>query len=180
MIGSNTASVVNCLVSLRFGNRYAVPAPDNLRSASMALLDPLDGVPDPSVNRVIFDVFYAPGPCPFKTLTVMSAREMHLIVAEDALARTDTATFAAQVNQPRIAEGLSAWSAASDVTARDMLIHERRTRLFMTGPRLADMYRFGIQSDSWDPGSVAATVPGTLFPVPSDGIAANCHLNGSC
>ena len=76
--------------------------------------------------------------------------------------------------------GLTAWTAPSGVTARDMLIYERQTRLFLTGRRLADMYRFGIQSDSWEPTSVAATVPGTLYPIPSREIEANCELNGSC
>ena len=75
---------------------------------------------------------------------------------------------------------MTEWTAASGVTARDMLIHERRTRLFMTGRRLADMYRFGIQSDTWDPGSVAMTRPGTLYPIPSSEVDANCLLNGSC
>jgi hypothetical protein len=42
------------------------------------------------------------------------------------------------------------------------------------------MYRFGIQSDTWDPGSVAAQLPGTLFPIPTSEIEANCYLNGSC
>lgn len=180
IIGSNTASTTNCLSSLRFGDRYAVPTPDGLRAQSVLLRDPIDDVPDPSLHHVMFEVIHAPGPCVFKTFTVLSAREMHLIVAEDALARADTVTFASHVNQVRAAEGLAAWTAASGVGARDMLIYERQTRLFLTGRRLADMYRFGIQSDSWDPSSVAATVPGTLYPIPSSEIEANCVLNGSC
>jgi starch-binding outer membrane protein, SusD/RagB family len=180
VIGSNTAGTVNCLSSLRFGDRYAVPEPDGLRAESVRLTDPIDGVPDPSLHHVMFEVIHVPGPCPFKTLTVLSAREMHLIVAEDALARADTATFASHVNQVRATEGLSDWTAASGVSARDMLIYERQTRLFLTGRRLADMYRFGIPSDSWEQTSVAATMPGTLYPIPSSEIEANCVLNGSC
>jgi len=180
VLGSNTAGTTNCLISLRFGDRYVVPTGDNLRGASTLIQDPIDGAPDPSVDRTIFGGFYAPGPCPFKTLTVFSARELHLIIAEDALAAADTVTFATHVNQVRTAESLTAWTAGSGVTARDMLIYERQTRLFMTGRRLADMYRFGVQSDSWAPQSVAATMPGTLYPIPSSEIDANCFLNGTC
>lgn len=180
ILGSNTAGTTNCLISLRFGDRYVVPTGDNLRGASVLIQDPIDGVPDPSVDAFIFGNIYAPGPCPFKTFTVFSAREMHLIIAEDALARADTVTFASEVNQNRAAETLADWTAASGVSARDMLIYERQTRLFMTGRRLADMYRFGIQSDSWDPASVAATMPGSLYPIPTREIEANCYLNGTC
>jgi hypothetical protein len=177
---SRTAEVTNCLVSMRFGDRYVYPTADNQRADSVRLRDPIDDVPDPTVDRVVFQIFQVPGPCPFKTLTVLSAQEMHLIAAEDALAGADTATFAAAVNQVRAFEGLTAWSAASGVTARDMLIHERQARLFLTGRRLGDLYRFDIDSDSWDPESVAATEPGTLYPIPRDEINANCYLNGSC
>ena len=61
-----------------------------------------------------------------------------------------------------------------------MLVHERQTRLYMTGRRLADMYRFGIQSDQWAPDSDAAMMPGTLYPIPKSEIDVNCYLNGSC
>ena len=66
------------------------------------------------------------------------------------------------------------------MSARDLLVHERRTRLFMTGRRLADMYRFGIVSETWVSGSAALEQPGTLFPIPTSEVDANCYLNGSC
>lgn len=178
--GSNTAGTLNCLSSLRFGDRYAVPTPDGLRAASVALMDPIDDVPDPSLQYLMFEVIHIPGPCPFKKLTVLSAREMHLIVAEDALALGDTATFTDHINQVRAAEGLTDWTTASGVDARDMLIYERQTRLFLTGRRLADLYRFGIESDSWESNSIAVTAPGSLYPIPASEIEANCVLNGSC
>jgi starch-binding outer membrane protein, SusD/RagB family len=178
--GSNTAGTINCLSSLRFGNRYVTPTPDDLRAASVLLRDPIDDVPDPSLHHLMFEVIHIPAPCPFKTFTVMSAREMHLIVAEDALANADTATFAIHVNAARAAEGLTPWTAGSGIAAWDMLVYERQTRLFLTGRRLADMYRFGIQSDSWEPSSAAASTPGTLYPIPAREIEANCRLNGSC
>ncbi len=66
------------------------------------------------------------------------------------------------------------------MSARDLLVHERRTRLFMTGRRLADMYRFGIVSETWVSGSAALEQPGTLLPIPTSEVDANCYLNGSC
>ncbi len=178
--GSNTAGTINCLSSLRFGDRYVTTTPDGLRAASVILQDPIDKVPDPSLHHLMFEVIHIPAPCPFKTFTVTSAREMHLIVAEDALASGDTATFADHVNQLRALEGLTPWASASGVSAWDMLVYERTTRLFLTGRRLADMYRFDIQSDSWEASSAAATMPGTLYPIPTREIEANCKLNGSC
>lgn len=104
---------------------------------------------------------------------------MHLIIAEDALARGDTTTFAGEINAVRSLDNLSDWTAASPVAARDMLIHERRTNLFLQGRRLNDMYRFGITSSNWVPGAPALTTPGTFLTIPQAERLANCHLNPS-
>jgi len=167
------------LPNMKVAERYAWSDPPDHEPDSVRILDPVDGVPDPSVERFVFTTL-AEDPCFFPDLTVFSAREMRLIVAEDALARGDTTTFAAHVNQVRMAEGLTAWDPSSGVAARDLLVYERQTRLFLTGRRLADLYRFGIRSDRWADGSDAATAPGTLFSIPSDEVERNCHLNGSC
>ena len=84
------------------------------------------------------------------------------------------------MNQVRAFESLTPWTPDSPVDARDLLVYERQSQLFLMGRRLADMYRFGVLSDRWNPTSDAATAPGTLFPIPADEVDVNCYLNGSC
>jgi hypothetical protein len=169
---------LNCFDNLGFGARYAVLTPGGTNVESVILTDPIDGVTDPWLERFItaFEE-HAGGPCDSGVLGVFSAREMHLLIAEDALARGDEATFADHVNQVRAFESLTPWTPDPGVSARDLLVYERQSQLFMTGRRFADMYRFGIVSDTWDPASIAYLAPGTLFPIPSREVEANCHLN---
>jgi hypothetical protein len=143
----------------------------------VVLLDPIDSVPDPWLENFTLGEIFAPGASAYVNLTVFSAREMRLIIAEDALARADTATFAEHVNAIRTVDGLTSWTTESGVTARDMLIYQRQVNLFLQGRRLHDMYRFGIKSDRWETHSVAYTTPGTFLPIPQDEINKNCHLN---
>lgn len=178
VVESSTVGVLNCFPNMRFGDRYVRPTPDNLQGAEVILLDPLDSIPDPWLEAHIFEVQAAAGgQCSRGDLVVTSAREMHLIVAEDALARGDTATFQTHVNQVRAWGSLTPWTEESGISARDILIYERQSQLFLTGRRLMDMYRFGIISNTWDPTAPAWTAPGTLFPIPSNEVDANCHLN---
>ncbi len=160
--------------SRSFGADYLSESSDPDQPDTVALLDPLDGIADPRLERFILQEFQD---LFFFNLTVLSAREMRLIVAEDALARGDVVSFASEINAVRALDGLSAWTAASPISARDMLIHERRTNLFLQGRRLNDMYRFGIQSPDWVPGAAAFEVPGTFLPITSTELQVNCHLN---
>ncbi len=163
--------------SFRFGDRYVTGARG---SASVVLLDPIDAVPDPWLEGfALGEVFVAVGATGYVDLTVVSAREMHLIIAEDALAQADTTTFASEINAIRSIDGLTIWTTASPVTALDMLIYQRQVNLFLQGKRLHDMYRFGIVSDFWETHSAAYTTPGTFFPISQREIEANCHLNPS-
>ena len=157
-----------------FGADYVSESSDPDQPDTVALLDPLDGIADPRLERFILQEFQD---LFFFNLTVLSARGMRLIVAEDALARGDVVSFASEINAVRALDGLSAWTAASPISARDMLIHERRTNLFLQGRRLNDMYRFGIQSPDWVPGAAAFEVPGTFLPITSTELQVNCHLN---
>jgi hypothetical protein len=159
----------------RFGDDYANPVSGGTLAESIALMDPIDGIPDPRLERFILQEFQPAGE--YASLTVLSAREMHLIIAEDALARGDTTAFASEINAVRNLDDLSDWTATSPITARDMLIHERRTNLFLQGRRLNDMYRFGITSRYWIPSSSAVTTPGTFFNFPISELTANCYLN---
>jgi hypothetical protein len=101
---------VNLWNDLRFGDDYVNPTADDLVAESIALLDPLDGIPDPRLERFILQEFQPSGYYP--TLTVFSAREMHLIIAEHALVNDDLTTFADEINAVRNPDGLSNWTAA--------------------------------------------------------------------
>jgi hypothetical protein len=59
--------------------------------------------------------------------------------------------------------GLTPWSG--QIPAIDMLKHERRTALFVTGVRLLDMYRFDISDPLWHANSDVVEEPGTLLPI---------------
>ncbi|MFQ6045241.1 MAG: RagB/SusD family nutrient uptake outer membrane protein [Gemmatimonadales bacterium] len=172
---------VNARLELRFSDDYIIPtADDNGRDVTapdngIALQDPLDGVGDPRL-AVIMAGFEAGER--YADLTIATAREMYLILAEDALARGDTAAFTTNINQVRTMGGMTnMWSTASATTAQDMLIHERRVNLYLQGRRLNDMYRFGIQSSMWQPTRSAVTNPGTFLPITKAEIDANCFLN---
>jgi hypothetical protein len=182
VVRSYTLRQLTCSIrNYRPGASYATATGPNPDQVTVTLLDPVDGVPDPSVARTLSTVLLVgETQCGAGSLPVLGAPEMRLIVAEHALAEADTTSFTEQVNLVRASEGLSPWSPTSGVTAREILIHERRARLYLTGRRLADMYRFGISSDAWDPSSVAATLPGTLYPIAQSEIDVNCYLNGSC
>ncbi|HEX6308542.1 MAG TPA: hypothetical protein VFZ69_10170 [Longimicrobiales bacterium] len=131
------------------------------------LHDPIDDIPDPRIVTFLqewkenTDIGVA-GPV-YSALTLTSARHMHLILAEDALARGAMVEFATHINTVRAMDGLTPY--AGQIPALDMLKHERRTALFVTGVRLLDMYRFGIQDPLWHTNSDAVESPGTLLPI---------------
>lgn len=177
---------VNERLESRFGALYIVPSADNKTVAGcgtpggcqIRLLDPIDGTPDPVVLGVVTD--FVAG-LSYGSLTVLSAREMRLIVAEAALAAGDLTTFATQINAVRGLNGLTPWNqAAPQIPALDMYKHERRVNLFFQGRRLSDHYRFGEPADKWPITSEAYTKPGTFFPITNIEILANCHINGTC
>jgi hypothetical protein len=131
------------------------------------LQDPIDKKPDPRIltflqewktnnNIGVAGDVYSP-------LTLTSAKHMHLILAEDDLAKGNTTSFATHINAVRAMDGLTPWSG--QIPALDMLKYERRAALFVTGVRLMDMYRFGIKDPLWHPTSDAFTKPGTLLPI---------------
>jgi hypothetical protein len=131
------------------------------------LMDPIDSTPDPRIltflqewkgetNIGVAGTIYAP-------LTLVSAKHMHLILAEDALAKGNTTTFATHINAVRAVDGLTPWS--NQIPALDMLKYERKAALFVTGVRLLDMYRFGLKDPLWHPQSDVLLNPGTLLPI---------------
>jgi len=178
--GADVHSNVNDRLEMRFGDRYIIPEVDGKRrdrtapDRGIALQDPIDAMGDPRLDA--FMTAFEDG-LTLGDLPIISAREMHLILAEDALVRSDAAAFATNINVPRNWGGLSDWTAASGVSEQDMLIYERQVNLYMQMRRMSDMYRFGIRSDNWQDASPAVTAPGTFWPITKAELDANCFLN---
>jgi hypothetical protein len=107
--------------------------------------------------------------------TVISEREMQLIVAESQLA-SNPAGAEGILNSLRARDNLK--PLAAPVTVGQLLQHERFANLFMQGRRLADMYRFGIKDSRWSPTSEAIVTPGTFLPITIQERRANPFLTG--
>lgn len=179
-VGNQLGSWINSRQEFRVDTLYGVPRTSGTRIQDVALLDPIDGVPDAALRtRMEALGLLASTTELYPRLTVVSARELHLILAESALEAGRTEDFATHVNAVRAIEGRTAWSG--QVPALDILLHERRVNLFLQGRRLADMYRFGIQDARWLSSSDAATTPGTFFPIADMELKSNCYFqSGGC
>ncbi|HEX7118874.1 MAG TPA: RagB/SusD family nutrient uptake outer membrane protein [Longimicrobiales bacterium] len=178
-ISSQLGGWINSRQEFRVDTLYGVPNDAGSRITAVALLDPIDGVPDPALERVLteFGAFSATTEL-YPPFTVVSARELHLIAAEVALAGGNDADAALHINAVRTLDGLTEYSG--QLPLLDLLIHERRVNLFLQGRRLADMYRFGITDTRWQPTSDAASNPGTFFPIADQEIKSNCYVSGTC
>jgi hypothetical protein len=169
---------INDRLELRFGSQYVNPTAAGNRTASTKLLDPIDNIVDPALDRYVSQYSWN---LPTNTLeganlvpmTIVSAREMHLILAEAALQAADLVTFQTRINAVRAYDNLTPWTPASTVTAYNILKHERRVNLFMQGRRLADHYRFGENADLWTATSFAVQTRGCFFPITATERAAN-------
>ena len=177
-IGSSRVSAsTNVSRVVRLGRNYVVPAAGGTFTWSdqVVLRDPVANVPDPVINtfqRAFRGQEYFP-------LTVVSARELRLIVAEASLAAGDMVTFQTQINAIRRLNALPDWTAASGVSAQRILVHERRANLLMQGRRLADQYRFGEPSATWETGSEALRTPGVFLPIPMVECRANPRIGAA-
>jgi len=131
------------------------------------LQDPIDRTPDARIlaflrewknntNIGVAGDIYSP-------LTMTSAKHMRLILAEDELSKGNVIGFTTHVNAVRAVDGMTGYTG--QIPAIDMLKHERRAALFVTGVRLVDMYRFGVRDPLWHPTSDALRKPGTLLPI---------------
>ncbi|MFQ5629810.1 MAG: RagB/SusD family nutrient uptake outer membrane protein, partial [bacterium] len=126
--------------------------------------DPIDGTVDPRMAAIDADfrdtgkyngTNYAP-------LTIVSATEMRLIIAEAELAGGSAGAAITHMNALRTASGLT---AITNEDAATMLKWERRANLFLQGRRLADMYRYGEKDPMWQSTSDAFTTPGSFLPI---------------
>jgi starch-binding outer membrane protein, SusD/RagB family len=150
-------------------------------TAFTTLNDPITGTRDP-VSAAIAAEFKAFG-SQDGVFTMTSDREMHLILAEGALATSDLVTFQTEINAVRALDALPDWTPASTVTASAILQHERMANLMLMRRRLADLYRFGKKVKEWatDPNfKSAVNTPGLLFPIPNiERLANPCIANAS-
>lgn len=168
-----SASISGWIVSrqeMRVGQTYASPNPSAPTYEEVILEDLIDaGTVSPELKDII-DTFHTTTSSPF--LTIASTREMHLIVAENALA--GGGDFTTPINALRALDGLTAYSGQVD--DEDLLVHSRQTNLYLQGRRLADHYRFGVPSREWqnpDP-------TGTFFPITVIECRANEFIPDSC
>ncbi|MBI4428294.1 MAG: hypothetical protein HY562_04170 [Ignavibacteriales bacterium] len=126
-------------------------------------VDPIAGTADARMradsadfkNTVAYADRYSP-------ITLISGREMHLIIAEDSLAAGDSTNAMGRLN---ILRGMNSLVPVTAGNVNTAMKHERRANLFLQGRRLMDMYRFGVQDSKWATTSEAYTTPGTLLPV---------------
>ncbi|SMO52576.1 hypothetical protein [Fodinibius sediminis] len=160
---------VNERLELRVGDAYIQPTADNAKVDKVTLLDPVDEIPAPALASAI-DEFVTANE--YADFVVVSARELHLIIAEDALAGKDRPAFRNAINAIRHLDGLSDYTG--QVPAEEMLEHSRRTNLFLQGRRLADLYRFGQASPEWLESRVST---GTFFPITITEIRSNPNIN---
>ncbi|MBO6577152.1 MAG: hypothetical protein JJ896_14705 [Rhodothermales bacterium] len=116
------------------------------------------------INAFVSDREYADIP-------VVSAREMHLIIAEGGLASGNGGQFTSAINNLRSLDGLPDYSGQVD--SRELLINSRAVNLFIQGRRLADLYRFGMRSPEWQSSTSAVTSPGTFLPITKSEIESN-------
>ena len=158
-------------------NDYFHLSNSDLSVDSVQMTDVIDtGAPDPRLVDQLA-AFRAGGRN--ADITEMSARELHLILAEHALANADTTTFASEINAVRTLDDLTDWDEGSpQVPAATVLEHERNVNLIWQGRRLADHYRFGSMDPLWQATSVARQNPGTLFPISITEIRSNPNVDG--
>jgi hypothetical protein len=168
---------VNDRTEMRLGDTYVFASANNKTWDSTRLKDPITGARDPVLDATAraFKTGAA-----YPSFTVVSVREMLLILAETGLASGDTTTFATQINALRAMNSLPAWNAATpQIRADSLLWYERQSNLFLQGRRLADMYRFGIRAVKWQPASEAVMQPGRFLPITARECLSNPLIGSS-
>ena len=164
----NTGFEMNQRLEIRAGDAYvftnAARTTPLAGIAGIRLNDPVSGAPDATL-AVAIDECCRQSSTQFLAYTLTSAREMHLILAEAALAANNIPVFTTNINAARAINGKPAW--AGTPAAQDMLIHERRVGLFFQGRRLQDHYRFNQPADRWLSQNAVTRRP-CFFPISFD------------
>jgi len=173
-VSNDVSAQVNNRSELQWETEYVTNgAPDSINTITgIALMDPIDAIGAPYVQKYLIDVFDAD--TDFAPLVVVSVRRLHLQLAESALASGDDAGFTTHINNLRAMDGLTPYSGQVD--ALDLLKHSRMANLIMEGSRLGDMYRFGIQAPNWQSTSPAVNNAGTFLPITNIEILANPNI----
>ena len=161
---------------MRIAPTYAARSGSNKWGAT-TLMDPVNSVIDPWVDAE--QKAYA-GASTYWPMTIVSAREMHLILAEAALAGVATGgTVQSHINDLRaLNTGLTAWNGATPAP-QAMLAYSRQSSLFLQGRRLADHYRFSQPSLEWLATSQAINTPGTFLPITARECLSNPNIGAS-
>ena len=162
---------VNDRLEMVFSDVYVQRNEAGNKVDAVTFTDTIDGVVHPYLAQFIPDWVAA---TIYPDMTVVSGREMYLIIAESALA--SGGDFATPINELRALDGLTPYTDGA-IDPQDLLIESRQANLFIQGRRLADMYRFGIQSPMWENTSDAVTSPGSFFPITSIEVLANPLIN---
>jgi starch-binding outer membrane protein, SusD/RagB family len=148
----------------------------NKKPTAIIAKDPVSGALDPAAVKMIGRFIQADdiNNPPF---AITSKREMYLILAEAALAASNTTGFDTNINALRAIDSKAAY-AGTGPTRLQLLQWERRINLVFQGRRLNDMYRFGIKDPRWISTSVVVRKPGCLLPIPRLEREANSLVEG--
>lgn len=166
---------VNSRAEMGFGTTYIDPADDGTYDpdsddSAVTFADAISGEVHPRMVTNI-NSFVSEGQ--FADITVVSARETHLILAEAALAgNAGAGDFASHINAVRTLDGLPDFTGQVDEL--DMLIQERQVQMFLQGRRLADHYRFDDPSAEW---TGSADPVGTFLPIAITEVRSNPNVN---
>ncbi|HWP39167.1 MAG TPA: hypothetical protein VNL18_16585, partial [Gemmatimonadales bacterium] len=169
----NTGGWVNQRQEMRIGRVFATPsatAPTWTASFIKDIIDTGTLAAWPNTVQAEWKTRYPP-------YTIVSAREMHLIIAEARLAAADTAGFRTAINNLRALDGLTPYT--NQVTPEDMLVYSRKVNLFLQGRALADHYRFRRPPADWLPGSQALVEPGWFLPITAIECLSNPNIGAS-
>ena len=136
----------------------------NKKPVAIIAKDPVTGATDAGALKVIGRFINAPD-INHPPMTVVSQREMYLILAEAALAAGNNTGFDTNINLLRAMDGKAAYTGAGP-TRLQLLQWERRVNLVFQGRRLNDMYRFGVKDPRWVSTSVVIRKAGCGLPIP--------------
>lgn len=149
----------------------------NKKPKSIIAKDPVTGLLDASAVKTIGRFIYTPD-INHPPLTVVSKREMYLILAEAALASGNNAGFDTNINLLRDMDGMAHYTGAGP-TRLALLQWARRVNLIFQGRRLNDMYRFGVKDPRWIATSIVVRKPGCELPIPLIERDANKKITGT-
>jgi hypothetical protein len=175
---SYVAGQVNGRREMRIGDAYVEGTEEGNTFEEMTFEDPIEEVIHPYVQEIVTTRYPSSG-TPTADITVVSAREMHLIIAEHELANSNMGAFDAAINELRAINDLSSYDGpSSDGINRIALLEQsRQANLFFQGRRLKDLYRFQETTPEWVSSASAVESPGTFLPITASEIDQNENVD---